>query len=111
MAKMICNDCGCVFDEEDAFVCEETLDVIDGRPYKETVCCCPECNGEYEAASECDECREYFHFDDLIGGLYCKECMADFLADNDLVRAFAADDPGGFAEFVYQKKEADKKNA
>lgn len=111
MAKMICLECGHVFDEEDAFVCEETLDVIDGRPYKETVCCCPECNGEYEAASECDECGEYFRFDNLIGGIFCRECVTEFMKDLDLLREYAEDDPSNFAEFVYQKKKEEKEFA
>ena len=103
--KFICTECGHVFDEDEVFVVDETLDVIDGVPYKETYACCPECNGSYEQAKQCEHCGEWFRFDDLIGGVYCENCMEEFLNDTEKTRAFAVEGLDSFAEFVYSEEQ------
>ena len=107
MAKMICVDCGYVFDDEDAFVVDDTLDYIDGRSYRETLTCCPECNGEYEAAAQCRRCGEWFRWEKLVSGTYCRECMEELLNDVEMLKNFASEDLETFAEYVLEKEEED----
>lgn len=101
---LICVDCGHVFDESEVFVVQETLDCIDGVPYRETHCTCPECNGDYEVAVQCKKCGEWFKWDDLVSGYYCSKCMADLLSDYDLLVEFAKGDEDAFADFVHEKE-------
>lgn len=39
----ICENCGHSFAPEEAAEVTETLDIIDGVPYRETRSCCPKC--------------------------------------------------------------------
>ena len=103
---MICTECGHVFNDDEAFVVEETLDMIDGVAYRERSCVCPECNGEYEQAVQCAECGEWFRWDDLVSGRYCQRCMDDLMRDVSLLKAFAKETPDEYADFVYETKNA-----
>lgn len=99
--KFICTECGHVFDGDEAFVIDETLDCIDGIPYKETYTVCPECNGQYEQAVQCEKCGEWFRWDDLIAGVMCESCVMEELNDADKVRRYAAENLDDFAEFCH----------
>ena len=52
MLKYKCGDCGYVFDPDEAFICTEILDYIDGQPYKETYPVCPMCGGQFDEFQE-----------------------------------------------------------
>lgn len=73
-----CEDCGCIFDKEDAGTHSEWIGeggIMSGYIH---YLGCPECNSEnLSDAKECDCCGEAFGIDDLVevdDAMYCKEC-------------------------------------
>lgn len=75
MAKYICVDCGCVFDEDEMGTYTEHHPY--GMGYAEEVFgCCPMCKGDFTEAERCDECGEYFAKEDLEDG-FCEECLKE----------------------------------
>ena len=63
---LICNDCGCVFGEDEARI-EQDKDYVDNGLGLECIRCdnilhCPNCDSEdIEEAKECPVCGEYFY--------------------------------------------------
>lgn len=72
---MMCSDCLAVFPEDEVRTWkEDTGEIFAGCPY---------CGSPFDEAEECDECEEYFHPDDLSGGV-CVECLKKAAKDFDL---------------------------
>ena len=79
--RYICNECGCVFDDDEAGTITEYEGegVMRGPIYYS---CCPECRSEdFSEAKECDMCGEYAEKEDGMLEVndfwFCLECAKD----------------------------------
>ena len=71
-----CNDCGYVFDYEDAGGIRENH-WLDGEYMgSETFLVCPNCGGDFEDAADCCECGEAFTENELYDG-WCEKCLRE----------------------------------
>lgn len=95
----ICLDCGYTFDDP-AVVKSRLFGGMIERYH-----CCPECGGELEEACQCRKCRSYMARDDLMSGLYCRDCLEE-AADSDLAGEFVLLDDvvDSFAEWLDEKQ-------
>lgn len=59
-----CLDCGCVFESYEEWV----------EPHGEYMKGCPNCQGAFEEAEECEYCGEYHLHEDLYDGM-CAGCL------------------------------------
>lgn len=59
MSKLVCLECGHVFDEEDAVSWRDDRGEFWGMPCYEEVSGCPVCKGDYAEAYICDCCGEW----------------------------------------------------
>lgn len=88
---LICNECNRVFDESEADNYDDDYgwNVENGHiAAYQSVMCCPHCGSEdFEDATECNICSEYFRKDDMIltdGLTYvCPECYAELEDEED----------------------------
>ena len=67
-----CCECGAVFEEPATW--KEYRGEYWGDPAYEEMSGCPECEGGYEEAFECEERGKWCSKDELIGGL-CEDCQ------------------------------------
>ena len=65
----ICLECGHIFDEGEEVEWTE--------PHGEKMVGCPMCNGAFARSAYCEECGKEILPDELRGGHYCDECLAD----------------------------------
>ena len=78
MGKLICIDCGHLFDEDDIATWEESRGEYWGSECSESVSGCPRCNGDYVEAFKCDLCDEYIDGDYMKtedGQRFCMHCL------------------------------------
>jgi hypothetical protein len=78
MSKMICLDCGHLFDEGEASTWKEGRGEYWGMECYESVSGCPQCHGSYAKAVKCDICDEYIDGDYMMtedGQRFCMHCL------------------------------------
>lgn len=76
MVKLICLNCGHIFDEEDTTVWNESRGEFWGDPCYEPMSGCPKCRSVYAETYECDECGKY------IVGTYIKTENGQRICEN-----------------------------
>lgn len=87
---LICNNCGCVFDEDEARV-EQDKDYVNNGLGMECVRCdnilhCPNCDSQdIEEAKECPVCGEYFYPDSMYD--VCNNCIDNAKDDYNIAIA------------------------
>lgn len=96
----VCLDCGHIFEDGEERRYDDILDVIDGVPYAEPSACCPICGGQYEDASICRKCGGAFAPDKVVGDLYCRECLDEFMTAENMKR-YISEDLENFAEWIF----------
>lgn len=77
MNKLICVECGHIFDEEDIATWKESRGEYWGEPCYEEVSGCPRCKGDYTKAIQCDCCNEWIKGDYITtedDRRYCEDC-------------------------------------
>lgn len=80
-----CNYCGCVIEDDELGTHEEDRGEFWGSPCSETVCDDCSCGGDFEEATRCKECDEWFTDDELING-YCKECLEEEMTYENAIK-------------------------
>ncbi len=96
--SLYCRDCRSGFDVADlAYRAEVERDAFGYYQLKFPIC--PFCGSEHLTAGEmCHSCGEIFAEDELIAGVYCKDCMnkminldnlMDFIRDGYVIESFA----------------------
>ena len=68
-----CIECGYVFEEGEQAVWYEDRGEFWGVPCSERMTGCPKCRGDYEEATECENCGEWHDEYELEDGL-CEKC-------------------------------------
>lgn len=97
----VCGRCGHSFDPEDAATVTETLDVIDGKPYREQRQACPECGStDLATYARCLSCGDHHEPDELYGGTICGKCLDRYAKNRRLLQMYVEDDPHKYAEFI-----------
>ena len=76
MSKLICLNCGHLFDEEDVVTWQEGRGEFWGRPCYEKMCGCPICREDYVETYRCACCNEW------ISGEYIKLSDGDRICEN-----------------------------
>lgn len=70
----ICNRCGCLIEQAPVYI--ERM-YQGSKPVEIELPKDCDCGGEFEAASECEECGKYYSmYDDACAGDCCPECTA-----------------------------------
>lgn len=75
--KFICLECGCIFDEEDAAMWQESRGEFWGVPCSEAVSGCPICKGDYVRTYRCGCCDKWIDCDYIelaSGERICENC-------------------------------------
>ena len=97
----VCGRCGHSYKPEDAAEVTETLDTIDGVPYRETRGCCPECgSADYTEYLRCLSCHEHYQPDGLISGMICGNCLSQYLKQPRLLQMYVEDHMEEYADFI-----------
>ena len=80
MSKLICLDCGNVFDECDVAVWYEDRGEYWGRPCNERISGCPRCKGDYASAYRCECCEEWIdgEYVKIGNARYCCNCYTHY---------------------------------
>lgn len=111
MDWFICNECGRVFSGDDSGT-EEFLHTEVRPHFVERYVVCPDCgSASYDDAVECCRCGEPRREEDLLGGYYCADCMAD-LRDAYHEREYVSENLDDYADWIHdrrQRNHADKR--
>ena len=77
----ICLDCGKIFDEPTTYTEDMTPGgVFEGDSFIQHYTGCPNCEGAYEEAKECDNCTEiiaYSNGEYTKQGFWCNKCLEE----------------------------------
>lgn len=100
--KYICVDCGHIFEEG------EEATIVEHHPYGDTtadeyIAVCPICGGDFEEAGICKCCGGAFYEDNLIAHYYCKECVEDYMTEENM-KKYIKEDLDAFAEWMYDER-------
>ena len=71
-----CIECGNLFEEGEQAVWYEDRGEFWGVPCSEKMTGCPKCHGEFDEATECEECGGWHFKEDLHDGL-CENCLEE----------------------------------
>ena len=110
MPRYICRACGNIFEEgEGRLIGERHFELDEGDIHYEWFVICPCCgSSQFEEADSCRQCGGAFLHEDLVDGLYCKDCMEELYYSRHAI-GFARENRDAFAEYV--KEEIDKIHA
>lgn len=72
-----CESCGYVFSYEEAGGVREDHWLDGEHMGHETFLVCPNCGGDFEDASYCHECGEYFTENELYDDRWCEKCLRE----------------------------------
>lgn len=95
-----CVECGHIFEDGEERTYDDVLDMIEGVPLRERRVCCPICGGDFEEAETCRKCGGAFAPDALVGGLYCRECLDEFMTEDNM-KLYISEDLENFAEWIF----------
>ena len=103
MSHLVCENCGAVFDENDA--AKETFRHTEIHPYfTESWVACPSClSTDVEDAAYCYRCGEPVKYSDLVGGYYCKSCIREMRGRHSEA-LFVNENIDEFAEWLHERR-------
>lgn len=73
MSMYICPECGNLIDESDLYIEVSRATWYDPPVYETEMCC----GQDFVEAYTCDECGEFFKYEDLIDGELCVHCYKE----------------------------------
>ena len=107
MPDYICNFCGVSFSISDG-CCENKNAVL--RGVDKVTIRCPGCGAEsYSVAYVCEECGDYFRYEDLVGGYYCDDCL-ERMSTPYHFKQYARENADDFAEWMHDRRKHSAKD-